>query len=105
MLGPMWTYFAPQEVARALDAMARREREGWTYEAALDEAVEIYRRGSPLRTPFLREHLAAQWRVRKRGRAPLPSGAPPARRRRPLIPPPPRAEVSLRAFLYRLLYE
>ena len=100
----LWTYYAPEEVARAvehIDVLVERSVEP---EEAARDAARIYRqRTGDYGTPFVRAHLATQWRVRRRGGpGPLPC--------RPLYGWKPRpskypTEVSFRASFHRLFYE
>jgi len=104
MLNPVWTYYAPEEVARAVEHIDVLVERGATPDEAARDAARIYRqRTGDFRTPFVRAHLAAQWRVRRRGGpGPLP-GQP----KRGWEPKPGKypTEVSLRAFLHRLFHE
>ena len=104
MLHPVWTYYAPAEVAGAVEHIDVLVAHGMTPEDAAVDAARIYRaRTGDSRTPYLRAHLLAQWRHRRRGGpGPLP-GAP----ERGWKPKPSKypTEVSLRAFLYRLFNE
>lgn len=108
-MGPVgWTYYAPGEIRRAIEHIDILVERGIDPELAAEDAARIYRaRTADYRTRFLRGHLLMQWRVWKRGGpgaipgARRPAAAP---RRRWAMPPSP-GEVSLRAFLYRLLYE
>lgn len=104
MLNPVWAYYAPEEVASAVEHIDVLVERGLTPDEAAQDAARIYRsRTGDYRTPFVRAHLAAQWRVKSRGGpGPLPGkakyGWEPAPSKYP-------TEVSLRAFLHRLFYE
>ncbi len=104
MLRLVWTYYAPEEVASAVEHIDILVERGTAPEEAAADAARIYRqRTGDLKTPFLRAHLLAQWRVKKRGGpGPLPgrpeNGWVPKRSKYP-------DEVSIRAFFHRLFYE
>ncbi len=104
MLHALWIYYAPEEVAAAVEHIDVLIARGTPQDDAVEDAARIYRaRTGDYSTPCLRDHLRAQWRLRQRGGfGPLP-GAP----ERGWKPKPGRypAEVSLRAFLHRLLHE
>jgi len=68
MLRLIWTYYAPGEVARAVEHIDLLVEHGATPEVAAEDAARIYRRRTgDHRTPYLRAHLLTQWRVRRRG--------------------------------------
>jgi len=104
MLQLVWTYYAPTEVAAAVEHLDILVEGGMTPEDAAGDAARIYRaRTGDGRTPFLRAHLLTQWRLRRRGGpGPLPGGG-----ARGWSPGPGRYpdEVSVRAFLHRLFHE
>jgi hypothetical protein len=104
MLNPVWTYYAAGEVARAVEHIAVLVERGIPLNAAAKDAADIYRRRlGDFRTPFLRAHLAAQWRVKRRGGpGPLPGGVNAGWQPMPSKYP---TEVSFRAFLHRLFHE
>ena len=104
MLRLIWTYYAPDEVARAVEHIDVLVEGGVPLEAAAADASQIYRqRTGDFRTPFLRAHLMAQWRVKRRGGlGQLPSGQGAGWQPKPSKYP---TEVSFRAFFYRLFYE
>jgi hypothetical protein len=104
MLNPVWTYYAPEEVAGAVEHIETMVERGFPSDEAARDAARIYRlRTGDFRTPFLRAHLQRQWRLRRRGGpGPLPGHGKDAWRPKPGKYP---TEVSLRAFLYRLFYE
>lgn len=104
MLNPLWTYYAPEEVVRAVEHIDVLVERGATPDDAARDAARIYRqRTGDFRTPFVRAHLAAQWRVRRRGGpGPLPGQPKRGWEPRPGKYP---TEVSLRAFLHRLFHE
>lgn len=100
----LWPYYAPEEVAAAVEHIDVLVDRGASPEEAAADAAEIYRRRTfDYRTPLVAAHLAAQWRLKRRGGpGPLPGGRAGGWR------PGPRKygdEVSLRAFLHRLLHE
>ena len=99
-----WTYYAPEEVAAAIEHIDVLVERGLSLEDAATDAARIYRqRTGDFRTPFLRAHLATQWRVRRRGcPGQLPAGPGGGWKPRPSKYP---TEVSLRAFFYRVFYE
>lgn len=105
MLRLVWTYYAPGEVARAVEHIDVLVEGGASPEAAAEDAARIYRqRTGDRRTPYLRAHLLTQWRVRRRGGrgsgylAPKPGSWKPRPSKYP-------TEVSFRAFFHRLFYE
>lgn len=100
----LWPYYAPEEVAAAVEHIEVLVARGTSPDAAAVDAARIYRaRTMDFRTPLVAAHLAAQWRLKRRGgHGPLPGGA--ARGWRPR-PGKYGNEVSLRAFLHRLLRE
>lgn len=104
MLRLVWTYYVPDEVARAVEHIDVLVECGTPLEAAAADAAQIYRhRTGDFRTPFLRAHLMTQWRVRRRGGpAQLPAGPGGGWKPRPSKYP---TEVSFRAFFYRVFYE
>jgi hypothetical protein len=104
MLNLLWTYYAPDEVARAIEHIDILVERGETPDAATEDAARIYRRRlRDYRTPFVRAHLLRQWRLRRRGRpGPLPGAPNLAHRQRTSKYP---TEVSFRAFFHRLFYE
>jgi hypothetical protein len=104
MLRLVWTYYAPEEVASAVEHIDILVERGIAPDAAAADAAGIYReRTGDRRTPFLRAHLLAQWRVKQRGGpGPLPGRAADSWRPRPSKYP---TEVSFRAFFHRLFHE
>jgi hypothetical protein len=104
MLNLIWTYYPPAEVARAVEHIDVLVERGLSPDEAVQDAARIYRlRTGDHRTPFVRGHLAAQWRVRQRGGpGPLPGWSGSARKPAPSKYP---TEVSLRASFHRLFYE
>lgn len=100
----LWPYYAPEEVAAAVEHIDALVERGVAPDAAAADAARIYRaRMRDRRTPLVAAHLAAQWRLKRRGGpGPLPGG-----RGRGWQARPGRYgnEVSLRAFLHRLLHE
>lgn len=104
MLRLVWTYYAPDEVARAVEHIDVLVERGMPLDRAGADAARIYReRTGDFRTPFLRAHLMTQWRVRRRGGpGQLPAGPGADWKPRPSKYP---TEVSFRAFFYRLFYE
>jgi hypothetical protein len=100
----LWTYYAPNEVASAVEHIDVLVERGTAPDAAAADAARIYRqRTGDYRTPFVRAHLATQWRVKRRGGpGPLPgqgsSGWKPQ-------PSKYATEISLRAAFHRLFYE
>ena len=100
----LWTYYLPEEVAGAVEHIDVLVERGAAPNAAAKDAARVYRqRTGDYRTPFVQEHLAAQWRVMLRGGP----GSPPGRPGNGWKPRPSKypAEVSFRASLHRLLYE
>jgi hypothetical protein len=108
MLRLVWTYYAPGEVARAVEHIDVLVERGTAPDAAAKDAARIYRqRTGDYRTPFVRAHLATQWRVKRRG-GPGPLSGPLAGRPGNGWKPRPGkypTEVSFRAFFHRLLHE
>jgi hypothetical protein len=108
MLRLMWIYYAPGEVAGAVEHIDLLVERGATPEVAVEDAARIYRqRTGDHRTPCLRGHLLTQWRVRRRGgpgcrSGPQAVGTPGGWSPRPSKYP---TEVSLRAFCHRLFHE
>ena len=100
----LWTYYAPGEVAGAVEHIDVLVERGFAPDAAAKDAARIYRlRTGDYRTPFVRAHLAMQWQVRRRGGPGLlPSGVGAGWKPRPGKYP---TEVSLRASFHRLFYE
>ena len=100
----LWTYYAPEEVVRAVEHIDVLVEYGVDPGEAAQDAARIYRqRTGDHRTPFVREYLAAQWRVRRRGGpGPLPGQAKNGWKPRPSKYP---TEVSFRASFHRLFYE
>ena len=100
----VWTYYAPEEVARAVEHIDVLVERGTSPDAAATDAARIYRqRTGDFRTPFVRGHLATQWRVRCRGGpGPLPGLPQYGWKSRPSKYP---TEVSFRASFHRLFYE
>ena len=103
-----WTYYAPEEVAAAIEHIDVLVERGTPPDEAAKDAARIYRlRTDDNRTPFVRAHLLTQWRVYRRGGPGTGRG----RFRRPPSPgwkPKPSkypTEVSFRAFFHRLFYE
>ena len=98
----LWPYYAPEEVAGAVEHIEALVERGVAPDAAAADAARIYRlRTRDFRTPLVAAHLAAQWRLKRRGgRGPLPG--PDGWQPRPGKY---GNEVSLRAFLHRLLHE
>jgi|GEM_PF-3072712 len=108
MLRLIWTYYAPGEVARAVEHIDLLVEHGATPEVAAEDAARIYRRRTgDHRTPYLRAHLLTQWRVRRRGGPGTGSGPMALQAARGWTPRPSKypTEVSLRAFFHRLLHE
>ena len=104
MLNPVWTYYAPEEVAAAVEHIDLLVERGLSPDEAARDAARIYRlRTGDHRTPFVRAHLERQWRIKRRGGpGPLPSQVKNGWEPLPSKYP---TEVSLRAFLYRLFHE
>ncbi len=104
MLGLGWTYYAPGEVARAVEHIDVLVERGVVLDEAANDAARIYRqRIGDYGTPFVRAHLATQWRVRRRGGpGPLPGRAGNGWKPKPSKYP---TEVSFRASFHRLFYE
>jgi len=104
MLHLVWTYYAPREVARAVEHIDILVEGGADPEDAARDAADIYRqRTGDYRTPFVEAHLRTQWRVKRRGGpGDLPCGGASDWQPRPSKYP---NEVSVRAFLHRLLHE
>ncbi len=104
----LWTYYAPEEVDRAVEHIDVLVERGASPGAAAQDAARIYRkRTGDYRTPFVRAHLATQWRVKRRG-GPGPLFGPLAGRPRYGWKPRPSkypTEVSFRASFHRLFYE
>ena len=100
----LWPYYAPEEVASAVEHIDALVERGVSPDAAAADAARIYRaRMRDHRTPLVAAHLAAQWRLKRRGGpGPLPGGGHRGWRARPGKY---GDEVSLRAFLHRLLHE
>lgn len=100
----LWPYYAPEEVAAAVEHIDILVERGVPPETAASDAARIYRaRLGDHRTPLVAAHLAAQWRLKRRGGpGPLPGGNASGWRPRPGKYP---DEVSIRAFLHRLLHE
>ena len=104
MMHLLWTYYAPGEVARAVEHIEVLVERGTAFDEAVGDAAGIYRqRTGDHCTPYVCEHLAAQWRIKNRGgRGPLPgwsgNGWTPAPSKYP-------TEVSFRASFHRLFYE
>lgn len=100
----LWPYYAPEEVAAAVEHIEALVERGVAPDTAAADAARIYRlRTRDFRTPLVAAHLATQWRLRRRGGpGPLPGGG--ARGWQPR-PGKYGDEVSLRAFLHRLLHE
>ena len=100
----LWPYYAPEEVADAVEHIEVLVERGVPPDVAASDAARIYRaRTRDYRTPLVAAHLAAQWRLKRRGgRGPLPG-----RYGNGWRPCPSKYgnEVSLRAFLHRLLHE
>ncbi len=100
----VWIYFAPGEVARAVEHIDVLVERGTAPGAAAKDAARIYRqRTGDYRTPFVRAHLATQWRVKRRGGP----GLLPGQRRIRWKPRPVKypTEVSFRASFHRLFHE
>ena len=104
----LWTYYAPEEVARAVEHIDVLVERGTAPGAAAKDAARIYRqRTDDYRTPYVRQHLATQWRVRHRsdsgddswGGPCLPQYRGGTRARK--YP----TEASFRASFHRLFYE
>ena len=100
----LWTYYAPDEVARAVEHIDVLVERGTAPDTAAKDAARIYRRRTgDYGTPFVRAHLAAQWRVKRRGGpGPLPGWRQGGWKPRPSKYP---SEVSFRASFHRLFYE
>jgi hypothetical protein len=100
----VWIYYAPEEVARAVEHIDVLVGRGVAPNAAAKDAARIYRqRTGDYGTPFVRAHLATQWRIRCRGGP----GSLPGWRRRGWKPRPSKypTEVSFRASFHRLFHE
>ena len=108
MFGLGWTYYAPGEVARAVEHIDVLVERGTAPELAIEDAARIYcQRTGDFCTPYVRAHLSTQWRISRRtdtysilgplegvpryGRKPQHSKYP--------------TEVSFRASFHRLFYE
>ena len=104
MLRLVWTYYAPGEVARAVEHIDVLVERGTAPDAAAKDAARIYRqRTGDYRTPFVRAHLATQWRVKRRGGpGPLPGQPRYDWKPRPSKYP---TEVSFRTAFHRLFHE
>ena len=104
MLGLGWTYYAPDEVARAVEHIDVLVERGIASGDAAKDAARIYRRRTgDYRTPFVLAHLATQWRVKRRGGpGPLPCRAGNGWKPKPGKYP---TEVSFRASFHRLFHE
>ncbi len=100
----VWTYYAPGEVARAVEHIDVLVERGAAPYAAAKDAARIYRqRTGDYRTPFVRAHLATQWRIKRRGGPGLlPGWTGKGWKPRPGKYP---TEVSFRASFHRLFYE
>ncbi|MHA1530215.1 MAG: hypothetical protein ACTSVG_14435 [Alphaproteobacteria bacterium] len=100
----LWTYYAPNEVASAVEHIDVLVERGTAPDAAAKDAARIYRqRTGDYRTPFVRAHLAMQWLVKRRGGpGPLPGQGSSGWIPRPSKYP---SEVSFRAAFHRLFYE
>lgn len=100
----IWTYYAPDEVARAVEHIDVLVERGTAPDAAAQDAARIYReRTGDFGTPLVRAHLATQWRVMRRGGpGPLPGQRQIGWKPRPSKYP---TEVSFRASFHRLFYE
>lgn len=100
----LWPYYAPEEVAAAVEHIEVLVGCGVPPGEAAADAARVYRaRTRDYRTPLVAAHLAAQWRLKRRGGpGPLPGGG--ARGWQPR-PGKYGDEVSWRAFLHRLLHE
>lgn len=111
----LWPYYAPEEVAAAVEHIEALVERGVDPEKAAADAARIYRaRTQDFRTPLVAAHLATQWRFKRRGGpGPLPGGVScpgprgQATGERGWRPTPGKYgdEVSFRAFLHRLLHE
>ncbi len=104
MMPLVWTYYAPGEVACAVEHIDVLVERGIAPGAAAKDAARIYRRRTgDYRTPFVRAHLATQWRVKRRGGpGPLPGQQRYCWKPRPSKYP---TEVSFRAAFHRLFHE
>lgn len=100
----LWPYYAPEEVAAAVEHIEALVARGTAPDAAAADAARIYRlRTRDFRTPLVAAHLATQWRLKRRGGpGPLPCGQACGWRQSAGKY---GKEVSFRAFLHRLLYE
>ena len=100
----VWTYYAPEEVARAVEHIDVLVERGTAPGAAAKDAARIYRkRTGDYGTPFVRAHLATQWRVKRSGGSgPLPGQPRCGAMTRPSKYP---TEVSFRAAFHRLFHE
>ncbi|HUS52606.1 MAG TPA: hypothetical protein VMY41_01185 [Thermohalobaculum sp.] len=100
----LWTYYAPEEVVLAVEHIDVLVECGVDPDRAAHDAARIYRqRNGDHRTPFVREYLASQWRVMRRGGpGPLPSHTKGGWKPKPSKYP---TEVSFRASFHRLFYE
>ncbi len=104
MMCLVWAYYAPGEVASAVEHIDVLVERGTAPGAAAKDAARIYRqRTGDYGTPFVRAHLATQWRVMRRGGP----GALPCRAGNNWKPKPSKypTEVSFRASFHRLFYE
>ena len=104
MFGLGWTYYAPEEVAGAVEHIDLLVERGTAPGAAAKDAARIYRqRTGDYRTPFVQAHLATQWRIKRRGGpGSLPGWRGQGWKPRPRKYP---TEVSLRAAFHRLFHE
>ncbi len=104
MMPLVWTYYAPGEVACAVEHIDVLVERGTAPGAAAKDAARIYRlRTGDYRTPFVQAHLATQWRVKRRGGpGSLPGWRVHGWKHRPSKYP---GEVSFRAAFHRLFYE
>lgn len=104
MLGLGWTYYAPGEVIRAVEHIDVMVERGASPDEAANDAARIYRRRTgDYRTPYVRAHLATQWRLKRRGGPGALPGQP-----RQVSKPRDRKypdEVSFRAAFHRLFHE
>lgn len=100
----VWTYYPPEEVARAVEHIDILVERGTALNAAAKDATRIYsQRTGDYGTPFVRAHLATQWRVKCRGGpGTLPGGRQDDWKPRTSKYP---TEVSFRASFHRLFYE
>jgi hypothetical protein len=66
MFGGIWHYYAPDAVEAAVDEIDRLLARGYGFDKALELGVEAYRARAGRPPKYLSEHIAAQWRRRRR---------------------------------------